>query len=206
MLAQIVAGLVAAASPPRALPGAKLVVYVPRFEKLTGISAFLARAGTHSPMLRPSSWRSDLHPLLDLDLTSANSLARAGIDPGGGGTFSFAGDDRLACTALRDAKAFEARSAAKLRSLGQAWKSSANGVRLVGAESGGRVVAGYAIRGREACAVSSVRAAHDLLRKAAALVTTPSSGEPWKSAAGLAGSAFLISPDASVGIEGSASR
>src|SRR5262249_47005992 len=64
----------------------------------------------------------------------------------------------------------------------------------------------YAIRGREACAVSSVRAAQDLLRKAAALVTTPSSGEPWKSAAGLPGSAFLISPDASVGIEGSASR
>jgi len=76
MLAQIVAGLVAAASPPRALPGAKLVVYVPRFEKLTGISAFLARAGTHSPMLRPSSWRSDLHPLLELDLTSQFAGAR----------------------------------------------------------------------------------------------------------------------------------
>lgn len=182
------------------------MLYVPRFDKLAGISAFLQRAGAHSPMLRPSTWRSELHPLLQIDLTSADSLGRAGIDPAGGGTISFAGDDRVSCTALRDAKAFEARAAAKLRSLGEPWKSSANGVELVGAASGGRVVAGYAIKGREACAVSSARAAEDLLRKAAALLIKPSSGEPWKSAASLPGSAFLISPDNSVAVEGSATR
>jgi len=206
MLAQIAAGLLAATSPPRALPGAQLVLYVPRFDKLAGISAFLARAGTHSPLLRPSTWRSQLHPLLEVDLTSADSLERSGIDPAGGGTISFAGDDRVSCTALRDPKVFEARATAKLRSLGEPWKSSANGVQLVGTASGGRVIAGYAVKGREACAVSSARAAEDLLRKAAALVIKPSSGEPWKSAVSLPGSAFLISPDSSMAIEGSSTR
>lgn len=206
MLAPLLASLLAVASPPRAVPGASLVVYVPRFDKLTGLSAFLSRAAKHSPILRSAQWRSEFHPLLDVDITRPESLAEAGIDPGAGATVSFLGDDRVTCTTLLEMKTFQAKTAQKLKALGEPWKSTAHGVALVGAKSAGKVLAGYALNGREACAVASAAGAEALLEKAAAATGKPSSGENWRAITSLSGSAFISIRDVALGIEGTRDR
>ena len=201
----LVAAVVLAAGP-RAHPASHLSIYVPRLDKMSELAAFMRAAGQRSALLHPDSWRGEFHPLLYVDPTDGAALAAAGLDPAGSATVSYVGDARVSCVTLKDAKRFEERVAARLAAAGAPWKSSADGVPLVGAASAGRVLVGYALKGKEACAVqgqgSNVQV---LLADLAKVVARPSSGPEWKRAAALPGAAFVVSRFGATGLRGTAS-
>jgi len=203
MMAPLLASVLGAVALPRAPDNANLIIHAPRLDQLAGVLAFFEAAGKRAPLLRPSSWRSDFHPILDVDIGQVESVKRAGIDPASWATVSFLGEDRITCTTLRDAKAFESRASQRLASLGKAWTSQSGGSALHGAASQGRVVAGYAIRRQQACAVSSARNAEALLKQAAKLLATAPDGRRWPGLESIPGRVYLISPHFTVGLTGS---
>ena len=203
MLVPLLASVLGAVPPPRAPDNANLIIHAPRLDQLAGVLAFFEAAGKRAPLLRPSSWRSEFHPILDVDIGRAESIKRAGIDPASWATLSFLGEDRITCTALRDAKAFESRATQQLASLGKAWTSQSEGLVLHGAAANGRVVAGYAIRRQQACAVSSTRNAEALLKQAAKLLATAPDSRRWSSLESIPGRVYLISPHFTIGLTGS---
>ena len=135
MISLLAAVLLCAA--PRAHPAAHLSIYVPRVDRLNEVTAFMRLAGQRTAMLNPDSWRNELNPLVPVDLTDPASLVAAGLDPAGSITLSYVGDARVSCTTLKDPKRFEEKAAARLATVGEPWKSSAErsaaGGRLVGA-------------------------------------------------------------------------
>jgi hypothetical protein len=203
MLALVAAVVLAAG--PRAHPAAHLSIYVPRLDKTAELTAFMRAAGQRTALLHPDSWRGEFHPLLYLDPTDPAALAAAGIDPTGSATLSYVADARVSCVTLKDVKRFEERVASRLSGAGAPWKSSADGVPLVGAASAGRVLVGYALKGKEACAVqgqgSNVQV---LLNDLAKVVSKTSAGPEWKRAAALPGTAFVVSRYGSTGLKGTA--
>ncbi len=206
MLSPLLAGLLGAALLPRAPANTDLIVYAPRLDKLGGVISFFEAAGKHAPLLRPSSWRSDFHPILDVDIARPESLTRSGIDIASWATVSMRGEDRITCTTLRDPKKFEAQVAQKLQSMGQPWTSRARGATLRGAVAGGLVVAGYALRGRSTCAVSSTRNGEELLAKAAELLETAPQDPRWKGLDSIPGRLYVILRHFTVGLNGSGSK
>ncbi|HLL82619.1 MAG TPA: hypothetical protein VK420_08195, partial [Longimicrobium sp.] len=201
MLSLLLAASLAASPTPRALPGAEPTLFVPRLDQLGGVLAFLEHAGDSSVALRPSTWRDDLIPLLQVDPTRPESLATAGIDPAGPATISILGDDQVTCLGLKDAKAFEARAQKALAARGEPWKGKAQGVALVGIKSGKDVVAGYALRGGEAC-VAQGPDSETHLQDAARQLVKPSLAPTFKGLAGLPGAAFVVTSRGVVGLSG----
>jgi hypothetical protein len=67
MLSLVLAATLAAAPAPRAASSATTVVHIPRLDKLSGLQAFMSRAGTHAGLARPSTWAAEFHPFLALD-------------------------------------------------------------------------------------------------------------------------------------------
>ncbi|MBI3185492.1 MAG: hypothetical protein HYZ28_25420 [Myxococcales bacterium] len=204
LLSALLAGAPKASKPPspRAHPDAEVAVFIPRLDRLEGLSAWFRLAGARAALFRPESWRGEMHPLLSLDPTRAQSLAEAGIEPAGAATVSYAGYVRMSCTSLRDAKRFEQRAGERLSTLGQPWNASAEGgVSLVGAKSLERVIAGYALKGSEACAVSAQGSSVEpALKFATELVRKGSSGPRWKAALSLPGTAVVVTPDGAAGL------
>jgi hypothetical protein len=205
MLSPLLAGLLGAISP-RAPANADLIVYAPRLDQLGGVVAFFEAAGKRAPILRPSSWRSDFDPILDLDIARLESLARSGVDTASWATMSARGDDRITCATLREPKKFEAEAAGKLKSMGQPWTSRARGAALRGAAVGGSVVAGYALLGRSTCAVSSARNGAALLKKAAEVLEAAPQDPRWKGLDSIPGRAYVMLRHFTVGLTGSSTK
>lgn len=78
---------------------------------------FFRAAGTRSLMLRPEAWRSEAEPLLELDLTSRDSLTLAGVDAAGSLTTSRLAERTLTCFTLTDPKLFTTRATERLARL-----------------------------------------------------------------------------------------
>ncbi|HZA51431.1 MAG TPA: hypothetical protein VE549_11875, partial [Myxococcaceae bacterium] len=139
---------VALAAVPRPLPKSESGLYVPRLDRLEGLLAFMTRAGERAVTLRPSTWFSEFHPLLELDFTRGESLAEAGIAPAGSATLSWRGEGRMTCLDLSDPKRFEARARERLTALGSIWEGKLRGSPVVAAKSPeGILLAGYARKG-----------------------------------------------------------
>jgi len=206
MLAPLLASLLGAIALPRAPAEADLIVHLPRLDQLAGVVAFFDSAGKHSPLLRPSSWRSEFHPIIEVDIARAESIVGSGIDPTASATLSFLGSDRVTCMTLADVKSFEARVSQKLGSLGEEWTSRANGSALHGATSGGRVTAGYAIRGHAVCAVSSAANGETLLKNAAKLLDSAPDSKRWTALQSVPGSLYLVLRHFTIGLNGGRSK
>ncbi len=202
MLAPLLASLLGAIALPRAPAGADLIVHTPRLDQLEGVVAFFESAGEHAPLLRPASWRTEFHPLVEVDIGRSDSLSRAGIDPTSWATLSYVGGDRITCLTLRDPPAFESRAEERLRSLGEAWTSPVTGASIRAATHAGKVIAGYAIRGRQACAVSGSRNSESLLLQAAKLLQSPPQRQHWAALESLPGRLYLVLRHYILGLSG----
>src|SRR5262245_8904719 len=110
MLSFLLATTLAATPAPRALPSAGTVVHLPQLDKLSGVHAFMSRAGTYAALARPSTWASEFHPFLTVDPMRPETLTAVGIDPAGPATLSFIQRGEVSCSRLADAKAFQARA------------------------------------------------------------------------------------------------
>jgi hypothetical protein len=201
MLAPILATLLAAVIP-RAPAEADLVIHAPRLDRLKGITAFFTAAGARAPLLAPSKWRAHFLPLVEADISHPESLIRSGVDPASPATLSYLGDDRITCAMLLNPKAFEEKASRTLGTLGQNWTGTARGAALRGALSGQNLIAGYALRGKQVCAVSSARNGEALLRDASALLGPPDSTERWKGLDSLPGHLYVILRHFAMGLTG----
>lgn len=183
---------------PRAPADAELSVYVPRLEAIDQVLPFFDTAGARSAVLRPASWREEAHPLLKVDVTSRESLTRAGIDPAGSLTVTRKGVFSIACVALADVKKHQAACDERLKRLGELSTQTAGGVTTRSAKDQlGRVQAAYALKGNEACAISGFGNTVDKeLPGLAKLLGATAAGLPgFKLAAELPGAAAFVWPD-----------
>lgn len=161
MLTLVLAAALAAAPAPRGIQAADTVVHIPRLDALQGVNAFLERAGVHAALMRPAVWHAELHPFFPLEPGQPERLTALGVEPSGPVTVSMLGGGRLTCTRLADPKIFQARAGEVLATAGsevEVKPRTSGGVTsvLVSRESGGQ--AGYALKGKEACAFLSVGA------------------------------------------------
>lgn len=185
----------ALAASPRDLPGAEPVLFVPRLGRLAELAPFFRTAAKDSALFRVEGWRNEFYPLLNVDAFDPESLRQGGLDPKGSATLSFAGAARVTCAALGDVARFEEKSGERLAAFGAPWKGSSEGAKLVGALRGTTVVAGYALRGKEACtAISDGESVEPVLQQAAKLLAGKlRSSRPWKAIQALPGEAYLSS-------------
>ncbi len=203
----LVLALLTAAAPakgPRAPADLDFAYYVPKLEDAAQLVPFLDAAGEHSGLLRREAWRNEVHPLLRVDVTRKDSLIAAGLDPAGAGTLSYRDGYAYSCVTVADAKKFEAACAERLKTLGEVWKKDVDGASVVGAKDLlGRVLAGYALKGKESCAIGGQGASVEkpLLELGKLLGKAPVAGM-WKTAAALPGQAFVVSPTGVVGLKG----
>jgi hypothetical protein len=188
--------LISVLSAPRAPAEAELVAYVPRLEQVSTLMPFLNAAGSKSALLRPEAWRSDMHPLIDLDVVSKDSLITAGIDPAGSLTSSRIGDYSFSCVTLGSVEAFRKLADAKLARLGQVFEKTEAGVSLYASRDPvGRVLAAYSVAGKESCAVFghglSVEKQFTALAKA---TTKPAPGPGFALGSKLPGALQVVDP------------
>ena len=171
MLSLVLAATLAAAPAPRAATGASTVVHIPQLNKLTGLHAFMSRAGTHAALARPSTWASEFHPFLSVDPMRPESLSAVGIDPAGAATVSFIRQGKVSCARLADAKLFRTRADEALASSGAVKTGTTKGVTTatVPRSSGGR--AGYALKGQDMCSFTTLYEDDDALNEATRLLT-----------------------------------
>lgn len=201
----LLAGPAKAPATPRGPADAEFAFFVPDFSVAADLVPFLDAAGDHSALLRREGWRNDVHPLLRVDVSRKDSLVEAGIDPAGSGTLSFRGDYTFSCVTLADPKKYETACADRLKGYGVPFRKELDGATIVGAkDSLDRVIAGYAIRGRESCALSGQGTSVEKpLLELGKLLGKPPTTAQWKAIAGLPGQAMLIAPRVAVGLKGS---
>ncbi|WP_342378947.1 hypothetical protein NVS55_06015 [Myxococcus stipitatus] len=202
----VLAAALAAAPAPRAAASAQTVVHVPKLDALSGLTAFLERAGAHAPLLRPTAWRAELHPFLTLDPTKPETLSAVGLDPTGPATVSLRADGRVSCMRVTDAQVFQAQAAEAITAAGgEAFKpATSKGVTTVSSERTAGGAMGYALKGQEVCAYGATeRGGPALLKEAVKLVgKTPA---PDARLGKVAGVAFITTGGAVVGLDGTAS-
>jgi len=202
MLSLVLAATLAAAPAPRAAASATTVVHIPRLDKLSGLSAFMSRAGTHAAAMRPSTWAPEFHPFLSLDPLRAETLSAVGIDPAGAATISFIRRGKVSCARLADPKAFQARAGEALAANGAVKTATARGVTTasVPRSAGGR--AGYALKGQEMCSFVTAYDDDDALKEAARLLGKAPA--PDARLGKLPGAVFLIQGPIVAGLDGNA--
>lgn len=181
---------------PRAPPGAEVVAYVPKLADAAQLLPFFTAAGSRSVLLRPDSWRSESHPLIDVDVMSRESLALAGIDSGGSLTSSRLGEASIACVTVSDVDAYRKAADAKLARLGEVFEKVEGGVSVYASRDPlGRVLAAYVLHGKDSCAITghgrSVEPQFPLMSK---LVTKAAAGPGVTMAAKMPGVVQLIAP------------
>ncbi len=190
-----------AATPPRALPDAELVLFSPRLERVADTLPFFNAAGTRVALLRPQSWREFTHPIVQFDPTSESSMKTAGIDPTGGLTVSRLGDLEVACVGLSDVKAYEAACETTLKSQGVVTRKTIDGVAVVSTKDQlNRVLLAYAIKGKLSCAATNHGVTLEkVLPQLAKLVasTKPPQGAGYKAATEMPGVFSVIRPNGS---------
>jgi hypothetical protein len=203
MLSLLLATTLAAAPAPRALASANTVVHIPQLDKLSGLQAFLSRAGTHAALARPDALSAEFHPFLTLDPLRPETLSTVGIDPAGSATLSFIQRGKVSCSRLADPKAFQAKAAEALASGGQVKASTTKGLTTASAPRGmGR--AGYVLKGSEACSFITLYDDDDLLKDTVKLLGKA----PAKDArlGKLPGVIFVLSGQIAVGLDGNANE
>lgn len=206
MLSLLAAVALAATPQPRAAAQADIAVYVPRLDRLSGVVAFLQRAGQHSSLLHLSTWTDEFHPFLPVDPTRADSLTASGIDPSSSATVSVGRDGSITCTHLRDVQTFTSVADKRLAEFGEIKKSRPQGAALQVVHGSRGDLVGYALKGDEACSLATDEGGAKLADEAARLTSKPSTGAPWKSLATLPGAAYVVSRFGTAALEGNASE
>lgn len=189
---------------PRAPKDAEAALHVPRLDRLSTLMPFLSRAGQRSVFLRPSTWREDFHPLLSVDLSRPEEVQGAGLAADGPVTVSVRGDFAFTCVQLADPIAYERKCLERLATLGKHFREEKDGAVLVGARDAvGRVLGGYAIKGKESCAVRGRgRSVEPLLVEAAKLLGKQATGLPFKQLDAFGGVAGAVVPNGVVSVRG----
>jgi hypothetical protein len=199
MLSLLLATTLAAAPAPRALSSANTVVHIPQLDKLSGLQAFMTRAGTHAALARPSTWSAEFHPFLTVDPMRAETLSAAGIDPAGSATLSFISRGKVSCARLTDPKAFQARAAEALATGGALKTNTTKGVTTASTPRGsGR--AGYVLKGSEACSFATQYDDDDLLKETVKLMGKAPAADARLGK--LPGAVFVLSGPVVVGLDG----
>jgi hypothetical protein len=199
--------LLLAASPPspRVVTGADGWVFAPKLESLSGLGAWSREAGRSTPLLRSAVFSEELLPLLQVDLTDAAALARAGVDAAGPFTASLLPAGRVACFTVKDVNLFRGHADGALRREGPAWTGTVPGVTAAAALRGTEPALGYVLSNRQACVVSAPRRGGAwLLRTASKLLGSPPAPAGWKEGRGLPGEFFLGGEGLLAGVRASA--
>ena len=188
--------LISVLSVPRAPADAEVVAYLPRIDQATQLLPFFTAAGSRAVLLRPESWRSQTHPLIDVDVTSREALALVGIDASASLTSSRLGDAAIACVTVSDVDKYRKAADEKLARLGEVFEKVEAGVSVYASRDQlGRVLAAYVLHGKESCAISghghSVETQFPLLSKA---VMKPAAGPGFTLAAKQPGVVQIIGP------------
>ncbi|NTX09266.1 hypothetical protein HUA76_00605 [Myxococcus sp. CA056] len=202
----VLAATLAAAPAPRSAASAQTVVHVPKLDALTGLSAFLERAGTHAALLRPSAWRAELHPFLTIDPTRPETLTAVGLDATGPATVSLREDGRVSCMRVSDAKVFQQKAAEAMTEAGgaEAKPVTSKGVTTVSTTRAAGGAMGYALKGQEVCAFGATdEGGAVLLKESVKLVGKAPAPDARLSK--VAGVAFLATGGTVVGLDGTAS-
>ncbi|MFP2960800.1 hypothetical protein ACLEPN_24035 [Myxococcus sp. 1LA] len=201
----VLAATLAAAPAPRSAASAKTLIHVPKVDALTGLAAFLERAGQHAALLRPAAWRTELHPFLIIDPTRPQSVAELGLDPAGPATVSMREDGRVSCMQVADAKVFQAKAAEAITAAGGAEPKPTTraGVTtvLVERDMGGSV--GYALKGKEVCAFGATEGGGAALLKESVRLVGKAPAKDARMGK-LPGVAYVVSGNTVVGLAGTA--
>ncbi|MCP3144268.1 hypothetical protein [Pyxidicoccus xibeiensis] len=202
----VLAATLAATPAPRSAASAQTVVHVPKLDAMAGLTAFLERAGTHAALLRPSAWRTELHPFLVLDPTKPESLSAFGLDPAGPATVSLRADGRVSCMRVKDTKVFQEKAAEAMTAAGgeEAKPTTSKGVTSVSAKRAAGGVMGYALKGQEVCSFGATdEGGGALLKESVKLVGKAPAADARLGK--VAGVAYLASGGTVVGLDGSGS-
>lgn len=144
--------LLALAGAPKGPAEAELVTWVPRLDAMSSLLPFFRAAGTRSLSLRPEAWRQQAEPLLELDITSRDSLDLAGVDSSGGLTTSSLGERTFTCLTLTDPKRFTARATERLARMGDVFTKTEGAVTVTASRDPiNRVLGAIAVSGKDAC-------------------------------------------------------
>jgi hypothetical protein len=201
MLSLLLATTLAAAPAPRASAAATSVVHIPRLDKLSGLQAFMSRAGTYAALARPATWSPEFHPFLTLDPMRPETLTSAGIDAAGPATISFIRRGKVSCAQLVDAKAFQARANEALATGGEVKTTTAKSVTTASAPRGtGR--AGYVLKGKDVCSFATLYDDDDLLQDTVKLMGKAPAPDARLSK--LPGVLFVLQGPLVVGVDGTA--
>ena len=147
--------LISVLAAPKAPADSEVMVYLPKIDAVSQLLPFFNAAGSRAPLLRPESWRSQSHPLIEVDVTSRQALALVGIDAAASLTSSRLGDSSIACVTVSDVDKYRKAADAKLARLGDVFEKTEGGVSVYATrDTLGRVQAAYALQGRESCAIS----------------------------------------------------
>ncbi|QSQ20125.1 hypothetical protein JY651_33305 [Pyxidicoccus parkwayensis] len=199
----VLAATLAAAPAPRSAASALTVVHVPRLDAMTGLSAFLQRAGTYSAVLRPNAWRAELHPFLVIDPTKPETLSAVGLDPAGPATVSLREDGRVSCLRVTDVKLFQTKAAEAISAAGgeEPKPTVSKGVTTVSVkrEAGGAM--GYALKGQDVCAYGATDSGGPALLKEAVKLVGKAPA-PDARLGKVTGVAFIASGGTVVGLDG----
>lgn len=205
MLALALAATLAAAPAPRVAASTVTVLHVPQLDKLQGLTAFMTRAGAYSQMLNPASWSAELHPILQLDPARPETLEAVGIDATGPLSVSMRPDGRLACTRVKDAKAFQEATASVLARNGDVKAGTVKGVTTLRAPAPAGGFAGYVLKGQEACAFLSTDS-DDALRKEAAKLVALKAPAADARMGGMPGALYVATQQGVVALDGTATQ
>jgi hypothetical protein len=154
--------------------------------------------------LKTDNWRSEMHPLLNVDVTRLEEVEAAGIDSEGPFTFSSMSGARISCMAVKSPKAYLERIKARLSARGSLWSGKESGVLLYGATLDKRWLLGVALRKKHTCTARfSNGHGEKLLRQVARMMLKPPPTKDWPKASH---GVVLRSPLGSWAIDGNAQK
>lgn len=191
--------LISVLAAPKAPADAEVVAYLPKIEAASQLVPFFTAAGSRAVLLRPESWRSQAHPLIEVDLTNKEALALVGIDVNASLTSSRLGDTSVACVTMSSVDLYRKAADAKLARLGEVFERVENGVSIYASRDPlNRVLAAYAVHGKESCAISGHgRTVEKQFGMLAGVVTKAATGPGYTIASKLPGVVQLLAPSGS---------
>ncbi|MCP3105127.1 hypothetical protein LZ198_40295 [Myxococcus sp. K15C18031901] len=199
----VLAAALTAAPAPRSAASAQTVVHVPKLDALTGLSAFLERAGTYAALLRPSAWSAELHPFLTIDPTRPQTLSAVGLDPTGPATVSLREDGRVSCMRVADVALFQQKAAEAITAAGgePTKPTTSKGITTVTTKRTDGGGMGYALKGKDVCAFGAAdEGSAALLKESVKLVGKAPA--PDARLGKVAGVAFLTNGGTVLGLDG----
>jgi hypothetical protein len=191
--------LISVLAAPKAPTDSEMMVYLPKVDAVSQLLPFFNAAGSRAPLLRPESWRSQAHPLIEVDVTSKEALALVGIDSTTSLSNSRLGDTEVACVTISDVDKYRKAADAKLARLGEVFEKVENGVSVYATRDAlGRVLAAYAVQGRDSCAISGHgRSVEKQLKLLAQTVQKPVTGPGVTFASKVPGVIQVLAPNGS---------